>query len=84
VFISLVNFAINQNLICEAVGLNPDVYLHKFTSSPHDARIQLCIHDAQSLRSVVAGYMFMAQVLRLVARTISAGEHFRGRVIDGL
>ena len=57
--------SVKQVEICRAYGYDPRTQLRSFTD--RDARTQLMVHDVRTLRAVVAGYMFMAQVLRMVS-----------------
>eukprot|EP00300_Choanocystis_sp_HF-7_P013425 c18292_g1_i3.p1 GENE.c18292_g1_i3~~c18292_g1_i3.p1 ORF type:complete len:563 (+),score=93.12 c18292_g1_i3:30-1718(+) len=69
--------------IVRAYGYDPATQLRVFQDNEYDSRMQLIVDDLRTLRYVVAGYMFMAQVLRIVNHTLAAGKTYRDLVLRG-
>jgi hypothetical protein len=72
------------NLIARTYGLDPSIVLRTFGNpTAGNASIQLRILKAQCVRSVIAGFLGIAQIFRLVQVFSDASNEYEERVMNG-
>jgi hypothetical protein len=75
----------DASLVATAMGLDPDVLLRTFDpKSAADAATQLRVQMLASSRSIVAGFMLLAQLVRAVNISANAAKVYEARIRQGL
>ena len=74
----------DATLICSSMGFNPETLLrHLDPSVPSDASTLLNIHLLSCSRSIVAGFMLLAQLVRAGAIGVAAVTEYETRIRTG-
>jgi hypothetical protein len=82
---SVVWDTIEAEVIARSMGLDPELLLRKLDieSSVEDALIQVEVTGLEFKRALIAGFMTIAQILRMVNITLKSGEYYRNRLLKG-
>ncbi|GLE04902.1 hypothetical protein PINS_up013883 [Pythium insidiosum] len=72
-------------LCAQALGLNPEELLRNMdpATSAADAQRSLQLHGAYTMRSIVAGFMVITQLLSIVRESMLATKRYTDNVFDG-
>jgi hypothetical protein len=70
-------------LVAQAMGLPPEQILNQMTDSPEDAALKLKLLSIYTTRSIVAGFMVIAQLLSIASETLKASTTYRENVYSG-
>lgn len=71
-------------LVAQAIGLSPEDVLRAFKEgSAEDAALQLHLLSLQTTRSIVAGFMIIAQLLSIVRESLRAASAYVENVYEG-
>ncbi|KAJ0412026.1 hypothetical protein ATCC90586_004572 [Pythium insidiosum] len=75
----------SPELCAQALGLDTEQLLRKLdpANSPADAQRSLQLHGAYTMRSIVAGFMVITQLLSIVRESMLATKRYTDNVFDG-
>eukprot|EP00949_MAST-11_sp_MAST-11-sp1_P002877 g2877.t1 len=73
----------DAHLIARSLDLDPIIALRNFESGAEDAAIQLRAENLAATRSITAGFMLLAQVLRVVNISASASKKYATSIEEG-